>query len=370
MPAEVTYITASGRPRYFVVNSRGDGSIREWDLSYWDKTWPVDCRYYAQVFQHMERFLTVPDLRVYLTWDMDAVPEYGPNIVVILFGDEFGRMPRYARFVNTILKAPRGTEPLLGIRRWFPFDRLRRNMMLKYLRNTVLYWKSLWRESRASYPIAPVLKEPHVLHTPCGTCMLDELPIKPMSERPYHCFFAGQIDMEPARGLASLNESPKQIARRDMVKYMLALKESNPRFRLDHRVLQKGSFGSTDANDNRTYSERMMDSKICLTPRGTVIDTWRFFEGLKSGCLVICEPLPDEYFYQGAPVIQIDSWDELEKTVAPLLDDDQALQQWSNRSLEFWKNVCGEEAMGRRVAEFIAASPASQQLLSAMAVVA
>ena len=173
--------------------------------------------------------------------------------------------------------------------------------------------------------------------------------------------------MEPTRGLASLSESPKQIARRDMVKYTLELKKSNPRFRLDHRVLQKGSFGGADANDNRTYSERMMDSKICLTPRGTVIDTWRLFEGLKSGCLVICEPLPDDYFYQGAPVIQIDSWDELEKTVAPLLDDDQALQQWSNRSLEFWKNVCGEEAIGRRVAEFIAASPASQQLLSSAA---
>jgi hypothetical protein len=364
MPAEVTTLTASGRPRYFVVFSKADGSIREWDLSHWDKTWPVDCRFYAKVFQRMEQYLTVPDLRVYLTWDINAVPEYGPNVVVILFGDEFGQMPRYARFVNTILKAPRSTKPLLGIRRWFPFDGLRRNMLLKYVRNMVLHWKSVRRESQASYPVAPVLKEPHILHVPCGTCMLDELPVKPMRERPYHCFFAGQIDMTPARGMAALTESPKQIARRAMIKAMLALKESNPRFRLDHKVLQQTGSDTSDG-DNRTYSERMMDSKICLTPRGTVIDTWRFFEGMKSGCLVVCEPLPDDYFYRGAPVLEIDSWDELEKTVTPLLDDDEALQQWSDRSLEFWKNVCGEDALGRRIAEFIAASPASRQLLTA-----
>jgi hypothetical protein len=108
----------------------------------------------------------------------------------------------------------------------------------------------------------------------------------------------------------------------------------------------------------------MMDSKICLAPRGNIVDTWRFFEGLKSGCLVISERLPDQYYYRGAPVIEIDSWDELEKTITPLLDNDAALQQWSNRSLEFWKNVCGEEAIGRRVAEFIAASPASPQQIS------
>jgi hypothetical protein len=191
--------------------------------------------------------------------------------------------------------------------------------------------------------------------------MLDELPVKPIRERPYHCFFAGQFQTEPARGLASLQESPKQIARRAMVKAMLALRESDPRFRLDLTVLGSSIYGQ-DTSNQRTYSERMMDSKICLAPRGSVIDTWRFFEGLKSGCLVVCEPLPEEYYYRGAPVIQIDSWSELEKAIAPFLDDEEALEQWSARSLEFWNNVCGEEAIGRRVAEFIAASPASSQL--------
>lgn len=360
----------SVQPRYFIVHSRGDGSIRPWDPLHWNPSLPVDCRYYGQVFRQMERFLTIPGLRIYLTWDVDAVPEYGPEVVVLLLGDEFGQMPRYARFVNTILKAPRDTTPLLGIRRWFPFDAVRRNMLLKYLRNLATHARSRLREARAHFPLAPVLDAPHILHTPCGICMLDDLPIKPMRERPYHCFFAGQVNRTPARGLKALTESPKEIARRAMLRAVLALREKEPRFRLDYRVLSVSTFDENGSDDKRTYSERMMDSKICLTPRGTVIDTWRFFEGLKSGCLVVCEPLPDDYFYRDAPVLQIDSWDELEQTIAPLLEDDEALEQWSARSLQFWKDVCGEEAMGRRIAAFIAASPASRQLPRVPATVA
>lgn len=351
-------VNGSDRPCYFVVNSRGDGSIRSWNPPHWDSTWPVDCRYYGRVFQQMERFLTVPNLRIYLTWDLNSVPEYGPNVVVMLFGDEFGQMPRYARYVNTILKTPRGTAPLLGIRRWLPFDSIRRNMLLKYARNLFLHARSRLHAARARFSVAPVLTRPHILHTPCGTCMLDTLPVKSMRDRPYHCFFAGQVNMQPARGLRAFTESPKEIARRSMVKSLLAFRDKEPGFRLDHRILDATSFAD-DTSDRRTYSERMMDSKICLTPRGNVIDTWRFFEGLKSGCLVVCEPLPDDYFYSGAPVLQIDSWEELETTIAPLLNDDEALEKWSARSIKFWNEVCSEEAIGRRIAGFIAASPAS-----------
>lgn len=366
MPIDMPSLSASERPRYFVVNSRGDKSIREWNPPHWDETWPKDCRYYGQVLHHMERFLTVPGLRVYITWDVNALPEYGSNVVVVLLGDEWAQIPRYARYVNTVVKTL-GSKPLLGIRRWFPFDALRRNLLLKYARNIPIHLRARWREARARFPFPPVLERPHLLHTPLGTAMLDELPIKPMRERPYYCFFAGQLEAEPPHGLASLKESPKQIARRAMVKAMLALQERDPRFRLDLTILG-ATTGAQDTGNQRSYSERMMDSKICLAPRGTMADTWRFFEGLKSGCLVVCEPLPDEYYYRGAPVIQIDSWDELEKVITPFLDKDDALEEWSARSLEYWKNVCGEEAIGRRIAEFIAASPASRQLRAASSI--
>jgi hypothetical protein len=40
------------------------------------------------------------------------------------------------------------------------------------------------------------------------------------------------------------------------------------------------------------YSEIMADTKICLAPRGSSVESCRFFEGMRQGCVVICNRLP------------------------------------------------------------------------------
>lgn len=101
-----------------------------------------------------------------------------------------------------------------------------------------------------------------------------------------------------------------------------------------------------ELSDHLDYAQRMMNSKVCLAPRGSVADTWRFFEGLKSGCAVITNPLPDEWYYRGAPVIQIDDWRELEGVIVPLLADESKLEEIHLKSLKYWDEVCGEKAVG------------------------
>lgn len=98
-----------------------------------------------------------------------------------------------------------------------------------------------------------------------------------------------------------------------------------------------------------------MDSKVCLAPRGSVADTWRFFEGLKSGCAVVTNPMPDEWYYHDAPVIQIERWDELETVLLPLLSDEARLEELHTQSLSYWDQVCGENALGRYLAQVISA---------------
>ena len=89
-----------------------------------------------------------------------------------------------------------------------------------------------------------------------------------------------------------------------------------------------------------------METKICLVPRGTSFETFRFFEALRYGCVVVTEALPSRWFYKGAPVIQITDWSELEKILEKLLSDKQVLQEKHQESLNWWHKKCSEETVG------------------------
>jgi len=345
------------RPRYFVVE-KDTTPPRQWSPGSWDRSWPQDCRYYGQVFLEMEKTLEVPDLRIYMTWDVDRLPEYGDNIVAAVIGDECGLMPRYARHVRAIIKTHRGAFPFLGIRRWQPFDRLRFLLAMKHLRNLALHARSRLAASRPprDWP-APARGKPLIINAPLGYALLEDVPMKTMRERPYHCFFAGLVAAAPDRSASRKwftipKDEVRKIGREAMFRAVEEFEKKEPRFRFDGSVVSSPSLTS-NSPDGRTYSQRMMDSKICLAPRGSIVDSWRFFEGVRSGCLVITEPLPDEYYYQDAPVIQIDRWTELERVIQPFLDDDDALEVCRQRTLAYWRDRCGEAAFGAYLARCI-----------------
>src|SRR5665213_1564927 len=87
-------VPAEGRPRYFLVESMGSGEITELHPSLWEVPCPTpNWRYYGRVFQEMERHLDIPNLRFYITWDIDKLPEYGPHVVVLLLVEEISRVP-------------------------------------------------------------------------------------------------------------------------------------------------------------------------------------------------------------------------------------------------------------------------------------
>jgi hypothetical protein len=82
-------------------------------------------------------------------------------------------------------------------------------------------------------------------------------------------------------------------------------------------------------------------------------DTFRFFEGLRAGCLVVCETLTSEWFYKGAPVIQIDDWSSFAEAIRPYLSDAAALEQARLRSLDWWERKCSENAVGGAMADYL-----------------
>ena len=100
-----------------------------------------------------------------------------------------------------------------------------------------------------------------------------------------------------------------------------------------------------------SYSERMMDSRICLAPRGSNWESYRFYEGLRAGCLVFTSPFRDEPFLRGAPVITVDSWSELPGLLRRYAPDIDTLERYRLASLAWWKSHCSEPVIARRLAE-------------------
>ena len=184
--------------------------------------------------------------------------------------------------------------------------------------------------------------------------------MKSMRERSRNYYFSGAVAFGADFGYRKFTSSPKIEARRSLVAAVAELEKRHPSLAANQTVRVHSDTWTGALPDIGEYAQRLMDSKVCLAPRGSVADTWRFFEGLKSGCAVITNPLPDEWYYRGAPVIMLDSWDDLEKTLLPLLNDESRLEEMHRQSLKYWDEVCGEKALGRFLAKAITESAVSK----------
>ena len=108
----------------------------------------------------------------------------------------------------------------------------------------------------------------------------------------------------------------------------------------------------------RAYSDLLAQSCLCVVPRGNSPETFRFFEALRAGCIVVCEALPGHWFYKGAPVITLDRWSDLSRVVPSLVGDPQELERLQLASLRWWRERCSEEAVGRYMADHVRAAGA------------
>lgn len=340
--------------RHFIVER--NAAPRPWNPADPDPALPRDCVYFGKALVEMDRLLEGETIHCYLTWDNDSLPEYGPHVVAILVGEEWGLIPRYARHVRLAARVM-GRTPFLGIRRWFPLSRLKVMLAVKHLRNG---WRHLRSRLRLAFPPsswpAPVHRQARIVHLPWGSASLVDVPMKPIAARTANYYFSGGIVHGSNFGYRRFLSAPKIIARQSLVDAVAAIEKKHPELAAGPTVKVHADRSTGALDDIRDYAERLMNARVCLAPRGSVADTWRFFEGLKSGCAVITNPLPDEWYYRDAPVLQLESWSELEDTLLPLLRDEARLEAMHRASLKYWEEVCGERALGRYLAEQIRAA--------------
>jgi hypothetical protein len=334
-------------PRYF-LDLPEEQPARAWDPRAGPHPERMDTRYFGTAFLEMERRLQRPDVDVYLTWNCERLPASGDRVVAVVLGDEVGRIPRYISRVRAVFKAY-GTRPVLGAG-------LLRDPSITGLASAGQFAVRClrWLPSASAYTAMRIGERAGrgpapapVATIPLGTYNQLDLPLLPMAERESDLFFAGSVEHDHSLHHRFL--SPKTHARRQMLAAVERFAATRPRLRADMRVTP--SFGASAAAAAGDYSRSLMNARICLAPRGTSLETFRVFEGLRAGCVVVGDRLPRHPFYSGAPLIQLNRWNDLADTLPGLLDDPTRLERAHAAALDWWREQCSEQALGRFMAE-------------------
>jgi hypothetical protein len=279
--------------------------------------------------------------------------------VAVVLGDEWSRTPLFAQDVLATFKTY-GHRPEIG---FDLFDRPRWiNVLLlaKYARATAAGAKGRLKRGVARLggrlpPIVPI---------PMGYGNQVDLPIRPLTQRSTDVFFAGSVQHGGGDGRSRYRpRNPKNLARASMLEALerlgaarpdLAIRTSTtPSFTLN--AIYYGTEAGSEALDLDAYSAALMDAKICLVPRGTNVETFRYFEALRYGCIAIAEPQPDFPFYRGAPVVEIRDWSTADRVILDLLADGDRMSALHHEGLAWWRDRCSPEVIGRMMAETVRA---------------
>lgn len=354
IPKTACMEAARAENRYFVIPPRSSDTIA-WN-PFDPEDLPVpDCAYLGRVLAAMEQSAAIRGFTFYLTSNLETLPSYGAEVVVVHISDEWCSVPRYARKVRAIFKTYGTTLHI----HWGAL-----------LHPTLYDLAALAQDLRTSARRLPAVldallaslqrKEPRArIHSiPLGYYRQMAIPFVEIEKRAFDVYFAGSIannSSKTARPATRL--TPKYLSRKQMLDRLNKLAVQNPQFAIATSLT--ASFLETTDDEFTRYSKAMMETKICLVPRGTSLETYRFFEGLRSGCVVVCERLPHRWFYDGSPAIAIRSWSELDRLIPALLEDPAKLGELSRASLRWWSQYCSEEALGAYIAERIDLGPSA-----------
>jgi hypothetical protein len=308
--------------------------------------------YISKVLQAMEKHLHINGFVFYITWDnIDELPSYGQNVVVIILGDEWYRIPKYAHKVGAIFKCI-GTHPILGCNPLLKPSYLNILTLIQFLRILIFrlpglvnyHFQKLKTLLFGTGKIAPIYE------IPLGYNNSIDLPIKHIEERLYDTYFSGSV-AHISYSLWSLKRwlgTPKTLARQLMVASLSNFQKKHPNFNVELAITS--GYHAITSKDASSYPETMMNTKICLVPRGTSFETTRLFEGMKYGCIVVTEALPSRWYLDGSPAIQIKDWQDLEPILEKLLKNKQLMEKIHQDSLDWWNTKCSEVVVGEYIA--------------------
>jgi hypothetical protein len=330
--------------RYFVC-SRNNPPV-EFDVAQ-DRPVPdAEIAYFIRGFRILERTHGFDGYTVCFAWGSTTpIPCLGERVVAVIYGDEHCRVPAYAGKVGAVMKC-HGLFPTF-VPRARPL-RLAQIEAAEFLRNLALWMPTGWRWLLSR----EVRARCHLL--PLGYGIPSDVPVVNFGRRRYLTSFLGSV-APPSKGrfLRTLVGTPKSYSRGRLIEVLKVVEDRHGSDQV--RVSVTPGFQESLSND-QIYAEVMAETKICVAPRGTTHETWRVFDGLKAGCVVIADQLPRHPFYANSPIIQIEDWRDLPDLIGDLVQDPARMQDLHERGLRHWHDVLSEAALARRYAEVLGLS--------------
>jgi hypothetical protein len=305
--------------------------------------------FYREVFRNIETASDISGLTFYLSACAPAcLPRYGKDVVLLLIADElYAHRAYYSRLLAIFRCLPVRPIYLDG----FPISAQHLSSLAHYSYKYLQYVKSLLRLLRKGEPLDLRRSSARTMYIPLGCFIHFEPSVVPMSNRDIDYAFLGSVTYNSCekKWFHAFMESPKEAARRVMCESIREVSAAGRWRGLLHTTRDMKESMSNQAN----YAEILARCKISLVPRGTCYDTYRFFESLKAGCVVICEHLPDVWFYQGHPGITIKDWRDLPRLLDRLLSDPELLERKSEEAIKFYNERCRQEVVAKRMVEFL-----------------
>lgn len=297
--------------------------------------------YFAQIMHNLSEAL--PDFEHYTFVFTRSVTELPlkfkdtPNVVVFIMGDEWARVPLYAANVHAIFKAPGQDMKLAFHRSWLRFNTM---AIVQYL-----------RQQGKRFPRHHRDRKQNIFAIPYGYYRLPERDrVTPINERGIDASFTGSIDHRNVLG--GLIKTNKVLSRERMVATVDRWKQDKP-YRIDVK-LSTYFPKAGDTPEFNDYPTILMDTKICLSPRGTHLETYRLCEGMYYGCIVIAEEQPAHWFAENSPAFIINDWDTLPDLLSCLLGNPNRMQHLQQESLRYWDNTLAPKAVTDQIASCLA----------------
>jgi hypothetical protein len=335
--------------RYFLDRTFTGGAVKDLPYPRWDRTVPPELRYPYDILEEALPSVDAAGLHFYFTKNAYELPEYGRRVVSVLLQEERCKVPVYGRHVRTTLRNLL-SRPFLGFRPHRRMGRLEALLLFEYARDWYTHGKSVRAQSRPPESWgAAIRSDPRVLCLPLGYHSQEQLPQVPMVKRRFDVFFAGQVKHAiPRNDYRHWVSTSKFIARAQLWKELARLEERQT-WTLDlGKVAASEKLAQAPAFES--YSEKMMNTRICVAPRGSVAETYRACEGLRAGCLVVANRLPPAHPFADSPILQIDHWRQLEGILDKYARNIDLLEEARAASLEWWDSHLSVKIEAHRVA--------------------